>query len=109
MPKTDLPTMTFRPVPALPAMGTNAGAEKASEEAKRVARSAGSSGFADHLRVELAALVAYEMEITVQVGVMVAAGISQTQICHALGIDPTDFKMSKRRLQQVAKSWVSDS
>lgn len=89
-------------------MGTNESAERMASEAKAIARGRVPSGFADHLRVELVALVSYEMEITVQAGVMIAAGISQSQICHALAIDSTEFKMCKRRLQQVAKEWMDE-
>src|SRR4051812_13477303 len=82
--------LTFRPTPALPNMGTSESAHKARDDARSAARGRAPSGFADHLRVELAGLVAYEMEVTVQCGVMIAAGISQTQICHALGIDTAE-------------------
>jgi hypothetical protein len=89
-------------------MGSNDTAVKAAEDARAEARGRVPSGFADHVRIELAALVAYEMEITVQVGVMLAAGVSQSQILHSLGIDGSEFKMCKRRLQQVASNWINE-
>lgn len=102
-----LPKLSFKASPALPSMGTNDNAKVAGADARK-RESGRMNGFADNVRVELAGLIAYEMEVSVQVGVMLSAGISTTQICHSLGIDTIELKMCKRRLQQIAQGWVDE-
>lgn len=66
---------------------------------------AGEVGLSGVLGVALWKLIDAEMEITLQVGTMIAGGTPRGQIAGLLGITGVEYKMALQRLEAVAWQW----
>jgi hypothetical protein len=53
-------------------------------------------------------LIEQEMDITLQVGTMIAGGTPRGQIASLLGISGVEYKMALQRLEMIAWQWRNE-
>jgi len=63
------------------------------------------SSFIQGLQRDLKAEIEREMELTLKVAVMSAAGMTRVQITGALDVQDMEVKMAMLRLKKVAHGW----